>query len=107
MVPIDFTEQNARLVTARAVARHYGVTTRTIQRWRGAVGVARPGWVHMTADELARAKAMLDDGCPYSEVAETIGRTAHQMRRRFPGYTGQTNSQELHRLRAGLKAVAA
>lgn len=107
MVPIDFIEQNTRLVTAKAVAQHYDVTPRTIQRWRRAVGVAEPAPEHLSPEDVARARAMLDDGCPYSEVAETVGRSANWLRRRFPGYTGLLNPHEIHLLRSGLQAVAA
>lgn len=63
-----------------------GTTPRTVVRLRAAAGVSKPSaGPPMTDAEIARAKALLDDGCSYREVARTLGRAEGTIARRFPG----------------------
>jgi transposase len=71
--------------TISQIAKSLGVTYRTIERDRLKLGLAkqpRP----MTEEELTWARAMLEDGCPYAEVARTLRRNVGTITDRFPGY---------------------
>lgn len=105
MFPSDFLERDARM-TIPQLAVHYGVATRTINRWRKAAGLSVPSKPPMTDEQVRIALDLLAEGCPYSEVAETVGRSAHRLRRRFPGYTG-TNPAEVAEMHRAWKALAA
>lgn len=68
------------------IAVQLGITQRTVQRARNRTGVARPKNPLMTEGELLRAKELLKDGAPYTEVARTLGRSADTISDHFPGY---------------------
>ena len=73
-------------LSAPLIAEIVGVSPRTVTRARGARGCAQPAADPMTDAEIATAKAKLDDGASYSEVARTIGRSKPAVIRRIPGY---------------------
>lgn len=72
--------------TASAMAEILGVTERTIYRDLAALGLThRNHWIWTPEmDQLARN--LLEDQCPYTEVARTIGCNQWTVMRRFPGY---------------------
>lgn len=70
---------------AAQIAHILGITDRTVIRCRVARGCIQDRRPVLTAEELRTAEQMLNDGCPYTEVAASIGRSAETLRRRFPG----------------------
>jgi DNA-binding CsgD family transcriptional regulator len=85
-------------MTARDIAKHLGVTPRTIQRDRAAGRTARIGPKPFTPEEHQRALDMLADGASLGEVARTLGRSYDHTCQRYRGMgwtmqqTGQYNS---------------
>ena len=74
--------------TAPAIAKEMGTTVRTVVRARAATGCrVRPPLPQLTDDQIARAKALLEDGASYYDVAETVGCGISTLRARFPGYS--------------------
>lgn len=72
--------------SARDIAALLRISTRSVHRARKRAGIARPRAVPLSPAELARAVAMLDDGCSYGEIARSLGRPGHScIARRFPG----------------------
>jgi len=84
--------------SAQQIADHLNVTTRTVTRSRKRSGVDKPPPQWMTAEEIARAEQMLDDGASLTEVARTLDRHPVSIWKRFPGrgwtdeQTGQYNA---------------
>jgi IS30 family transposase len=72
-------------VSIAEIAARLNITERSVQRYRRRAGVSLPAGERLTADELARAEQLLDDGCSGNEVARTIGRSDTTIRRHFPG----------------------
>lgn len=74
--------------SATEIAVRLGVTRRTVQRHREITGASRDRDLYppMTASELAIARALLEDGASYGEVARTLHRGACTIGRHFPGY---------------------
>lgn len=70
--------------TAR-IAEVVGVHPHTVSRIRKRAGVAQPKRPNLTADQLRRARVMLEDGCSLTEVGRTLGVTPQALGRRFPG----------------------
>lgn len=64
-------------------ARRLGVSRETVRQTRRRLGIlqARP-W---TDADTARALQLLDDGCSFTEVGRTLGRSPATICRRFPG----------------------
>lgn len=72
--------------SASQIAAFLHVSKRSVQRIRTEMGVAQPQHgPAMTEDELRTAAELINDGCSYSEVARTLGRNPHTIRRHFPG----------------------
>ena len=86
---------------ASVIAERLGVTIRTVVRYRKKTGCSRPRRPRMTADDIAAASRMLDDGCSYHEVGLTLGFAGPAIARHFPGraWTRQQISEfgNLHR----------
>lgn len=72
--------------TAREIATRLGVTMRTIQRDRHALGITGPPQTPLTAAEHARARALLADGASYREVGRTLGRNPDTIAHHYPGH---------------------
>ncbi|QDH91840.1 helix-turn-helix DNA-binding domain protein [Mycobacterium phage Phrappuccino] len=71
----------------REIAEVLDLTPRSVQRHRHDAGITRPpNNDPLTAEECATARALLEDGASYREVARTLGRSAVTLRRRLPGY---------------------
>lgn len=78
----DLTAQG---YTAPEIAARLKVSTRTVVRYRHAAGCAQPPPRHLTADIIAAAGKLLDDGCPYEEAARTLGVSSWAIAARYPG----------------------
>lgn len=74
-------------LTANEIAVQLRVTQRTVVRDRRARGVSLAGPAdRMRPDEIEQAIALLDDGCSYFDVSNTIGRSFQAVKRNCPGY---------------------
>lgn len=73
-------------VSAPTISAILGISKRSVQRHRARAGIAEDAALPLSDAEKARAKALLEDGCSYNEVARTVGRTSHSLKRWFPGY---------------------
>lgn len=80
-------------VSASQIADRIGVRKRSVTRIRSAAGIAQSGGSPMTGRELLRARALLDDGASYHEVARTLGRPARTVERHLPGYRKMTPAE--------------
>ncbi len=81
--------------SAREIAAILGISDRTVVRLRrssGCSGGPAEAREPLPADYVAKAEAMLEDGCSYKEVARTLGCSHVWVARRFPG-RGWTRSQ--------------
>ena len=87
-------------LTAGTIAEILSISKRSVQRHRSQRGVTQPPAVHMTAEELLRAKEMLEDGASCREVARTLGRTHGTILKRFPEYKW-TKTQRLQQATLG------
>ena len=80
------------------IAEIMGCSERAVSRARKRIGVAQPIPRWMTAEEIALAERMLDDGASLTEVARTLDRHPTALWKRFPGrgwtseQTGQYNA---------------
>lgn len=82
-------------MTAAQIADALKVAERTVERDRAAAGLSRPPAPRLNVDELARARALIDDGCSHSEAARTLGVHQTTVSRYFPG-RGWTYTQAGH-----------
>lgn len=73
--------------TLADIARSLGVTERTVSRCRKRAGIAGPAAVPLTAEQIATAQQLLDDGATVAETARTIGCSQQTVSRYFPGRT--------------------
>jgi len=76
-------------LSAAQIAEQAGCTTRTVQRWRTAQGVAQPLPPTRNPDEfptrLEQARQLLEDGASYNEVIRTLHMHKRTLQRHFPG----------------------
>lgn len=73
-------------LNAKEIAIRLGISRRQVLRLRRKTGVIRERAPVMTEEEIERARILLEDGCPYNEVARTLGRCPETIRNRFPGF---------------------
>lgn len=80
--------------SAVVLAKRYGVSERTITRWRRAAGV-RLAAVPVKHPERARAlvEVLLDEGASLSEAGRTVGVSHKTVRRWFPERDGWSRSE--------------
>lgn len=78
------TRQGMRVVDIAAALR---INDRLVMRDRRVLGLSQPAPIPFTEAERIEAKARLDDGASYNEVARTIGRTHQTLVKHLPGYT--------------------
>ena len=93
-------------VEAKAIAAQLGITPRSVWRIRQNRGVSGPRPKPYSADELARAKQLLDEGAPYPQVCVAIGRSkdsAGTLAKHLPGYTW--NKQQCGELAAMIRKL--
>lgn len=81
------------------IATAAGYNPTTVKRILAANGVppSGPPKPRVTADELEKARAMLDDGASYWQVAETLGRAWDTWHRNLPGYPVLTRKEVAQR----------
>lgn len=81
-------------LSATQIAERFGVTERTVVRWRAQTGrrkqTASP---RRPASIRAAAERLLDDGCSFAEVARTVGVDRTTLHRWFPGRQAWTPIQ--------------
>lgn len=95
-------------MTAGEIAEKLGVTRRTVTRLRIRGGVSERPSSRLDADELNTARRLLDEGCSYTEVARTLGRSHSTISRHFPARgASPEQAAELRRLRYALDALDA
>lgn len=75
-----------RRYSATFIAELLGVSERTVVRDRRRAGVACPHKPPLSESQLEWAHMLLEEGCPYKEVARTVGCGVTTLRTRFPGY---------------------
>lgn len=63
-------------MSARDIAAFLGVTVRMVQRDREILRLSKPKPSPMTADEIAKARELIEDGCSLTEVAATLNRSS-------------------------------
>lgn len=69
------------------IAEKLNVSIATVHRVRTAAGAPMVHHRRGTEDDKLKAKALLEDGASYQEVARTIGFSGSTISRWFPGYT--------------------
>ena len=79
---LAMTRQGMR---AADIAARLGVCQSTVHKVREKTGNQVRTMRPFTADEIAQAEQMLDDGCSYNEVGRTLGRQGHVIAKRWPG----------------------
>lgn len=74
-------------LTVQDAAKRLGVTPRSIQRARAALGISRPNpRARPISPELhARIGQMVEDGCSIREIERTLGTTWQTVTRYYPG----------------------
>lgn len=90
--------------SAPQIANELGITTRSVQRARTKLGVAKRPPRRLSSDERQTIGDMLRDGASYPEVGRTVGRHPSVIRRAFPGYTFTT--EQMAAARANGRAMA-
>ncbi|MGN7977407.1 helix-turn-helix domain-containing protein [Microbacterium sp. 22195] len=85
--------EQERLSTTEIAVR-FGVSTRTVTRWRTALNRNRkPAAVRRPESDHVLAKRLLDDGCSLAEVGRTVGVAPTTIHAWFPGVQGWTRVQ--------------
>jgi DNA invertase Pin-like site-specific DNA recombinase len=79
-------------VAAADIAARLKISKRSVMRYRHRAGVSQPPLPPLTAEQVARAQQLLDDGCSIAETARTIGCSETAIARRYPG-RGWTREQ--------------
>jgi uncharacterized protein YjcR len=74
------------------LARYYGVSDRTIVRWKRRAGVPNGRGIQLTPEVRARMEELLDQGCSYREVGKKLCCSPDTVRVNFPG-RGWTKEQ--------------
>ncbi|OIN80757.1 helix-turn-helix domain-containing protein [Mycobacterium malmoense] len=93
---------------SRQIAETVGVCVRTVQRARRVAGVPAPFCGNqLSAEELRRAAAMLDDGASYREVGRTLGRSATAVMRNLRGRSQWKpgSGPQYRKMREALEAI--
>lgn len=73
--------------TNEDIAATMGISVRTVSADRRHLGVPNPRGEHrLTVSQKRLALNLLEDGCPYGEVARTLGIPREAVRWRWPGY---------------------
>src|SRR6267142_4426110 len=76
-------------MTITQIADKVGVTRRTVQRHRAAMGIQQTVR-RITVEEHLRIEDMLTDGCPVREIARTFGLSADYLYQRYRGRSTAT-----------------
>lgn len=84
--------------TQAAIADQLGVTRVTVRRDLAALGHPPASQVWLTDTERAHAARLAADGASISEIARTLGRSRHTIRRLHPE-AAYTRDQQIERTR--------
>lgn len=85
------------------IAAYLRITERSVQRHREKAGISQPPPTRMSEDEIAAARALLEDGASYSEVVRSTGRARPTLQHHLPGYGwSQSMASEYRHLRERL-----
>lgn len=76
------TRQNFSI---RQISEELGITRRSVERHRAALGITNPPAVPYGAEEHARILEMLEDGVSIPEIGRTVGRSRHSLWKRYKG----------------------
>lgn len=71
-------------MSTREIANELNLAEGTVCRIKRGLGIPSKYRFPWMDEQLAQAKALLEDGCPYAEVARTIGCRIDVVRRKFP-----------------------
>lgn len=71
--------------SVREISRTLGINEDLVAADRVRIGFAKDRRKVWTEEETRRAQALLDDGCPYSEVSRTLGISVACLQHKFPG----------------------
>jgi hypothetical protein len=91
-MPADLREQILELgrdgVHHTDIAEQVGLDAALVRRFLRRAGVVKAGvqYQKLSDEQLARAKAHLEDGASYAEAARSVGARAESLARHFPGY---------------------
>lgn len=81
----DFLACERAGMSARQLAERFGVTDRTVQRWRNRLGVTHRPYIEKHPDsDRSMAEYLLDQGCSFLEAARTVGVSDMTIVRWFP-----------------------
>lgn len=102
MDPELFILKHKEGMTAKKLARFFGVSTRTIHRWRERYGLAEQRSVFLNGkptqeERIQRIRDAAEDGWSLGEMARTFNVTAKTVKKYTGGYRGMTQ-QEMGRL---------
>jgi DNA invertase Pin-like site-specific DNA recombinase len=106
-IPLDPEQvEKLRLMTMQGhtiadIAAAIGCTARTVSRWRTRLGLTKPLAPPWTDEQDRLARNLLQDGCPYREVARTVHHDYKSVMYRFPDYPTTA-----HNPIAGMHAIA-
>lgn len=94
-------ELSHRGVPVAEIASQLGISQTHVYRIRAQRIGAKTPRRNLSAEEIATAQRLLDEGASYAEVARTLGRERSVIRRRFPGcgWTPQQGSDHAAWLR--------
>jgi len=67
------------------IAAALGITERSVHRYLEKLGMTQPQVYPWSEEELRLARSLLEDECPYAEVARTLGVNVGIVQNRFPG----------------------
>lgn len=79
---VRYTEQG---LGRQEIADRIGCSVDTVSNVRRRRGVPVQRSYRLSAEQLARAEQLLDDGASFAEAARSIGSTTSAVARRFPG----------------------
>lgn len=81
-------------MSARQIAERFGVTTRTVVRWRNRMNVTHmPAHEAHSPEDRELARRLLEDGCSFHETARTVGASDATVRGWFPDIPAWTKKQ--------------
>lgn len=85
--------------STRRASEELGVSERAIQRHRVALGISGQVHVNLSDELLHRIELMVEDGCPFNEIARTFGVSAKVIQHRFKGRGSGENLADCRQLR--------
>lgn len=82
---VEFLACDRAGMSASQLSERFGVTARTVQRWRKRLGIKHRQYVEKHQDsDRNMAEYLLDEGCSFQETARTLGVSDMTIYRWFP-----------------------